>query len=105
VKIEDNFVVWSLIQQPTACGANVLHTPFVTATADPTGTQWIQGTCSYIDLPVKTVRNLRGGGWDASCCVIIIGKEVNHQSQLYVFVKILPEDGPYRPKHVVMIQA
>jgi hypothetical protein len=21
-----------------------------------------------------------------------------------VFVKILPEDGPYRPKHVVMIQ-
>jgi hypothetical protein len=21
-----------------------------------------------------------------------------------VFIKILPEDGPYRPKHVVMIQ-
>jgi hypothetical protein len=26
------------------------------------------------------------GGWDASCCVIITGKEVNHQSQLYVCV-------------------
>jgi hypothetical protein len=30
---------------------------------------------------VELVSTLRG--WDASCCVIIIGKEVNHQSQLY----------------------
>jgi hypothetical protein len=40
-------------------------------------------------------------GWDASCCVIIMGKEVK-PSIATVNCKILPDDGPYRPKHVVM---
>jgi hypothetical protein len=83
--------------------------------------QW--GLCRKSDIEVilinKVVLSLRG--WGASCCVIIIGKEVNHLSQLYVCVlycytwnittcfglvfqycKILPDDGPYRPKHVVL---
>jgi hypothetical protein len=48
-------------------------------------------------------------GWDASCCVIIIGKEVKpkkklvfRQNLVFQYCKILPDDGPYRPKHVVM---
>jgi hypothetical protein len=54
-------------------------------------------------LQKKNIILLSLRGWDASSCVIIIGKNLLKKNINKILLrKILPDDGPYRPKHVVM---